>query len=286
MSADAPSYEVLAARITKVERENRKIRRAALALLVFPLALLVMGQSQTTKVVVANEFVLKDLSGHTRARLWLGPKQTKSPSTAFLTLYDSSGVRDLVSLAADSAEHSASLNLGGLITDAPSLALSADTKGSYASLQAAGNKLKGLQLLAETEKSQISLSGTGNPLKGGVNLSDGAEGGEVHVNDAQGDASVALFARGQDGVSVKDRAGRSVLLVGDHVSFGDTQNNFPAVLYGGKDGPFLNLEDAQGFNIQLGVSKTITKTTGQHRTSSAASLRMFNDKGDVLWSAP
>ena len=123
-------------------------------------------------------------------------------------------------------------------------------------------------------------------MKGGVNMTDGAEGGELHVLDAQNNASVDLLAKGKDGISISDRGGESALLVGDHLSFSDAQKNLPAVLYGGHDGPFLNLEDAQGFNIQLGVSKTIAKTTGQHLTSSAASLRMFSDKGDLLWSAP
>jgi hypothetical protein len=97
---------------------------------------------------------------------------------------------------------------------------------------------------------------------------------------------VALSTKGKTGVTVRDREGRSALLANDHLSFGDPQNNFPVVLYAGKDGPFFNLQDAQGFNVQMGVSRTITKTTGKRLTSSAASLRMFSDKGDLLWSAP
>ena len=285
MTDEGTEYKALVERIGKVERENRRMKRLGLALLILPSVLLLMAQSPATQVVVANQFVLKDASGHTRARLWFGPKPTKSPKAVLLTFYDSTGTRDLISLAADSAEHSANLNLGGLITGSPSLTLSADAKGSYASLESTSNKLQGIQLSAETEKSRLFLSGTGDLLKGGVNLTDGTEGGELHVKDAQHNASVDILANGRDGVSILDRDGRSVLLVGDHLSFGDSQQNLPAVLYGGKDGPFLNLEDAQGFNVQLGVSKTVT-TTGQHRTSNAASLRMFNDKGEILWSAP
>jgi len=285
MTDEGTEYKALVERIGKVERENRRMKRLALALLILPSALLMMAQSPATQVVAANQFVLKDASGHTRARLWFGPKPTKSPKAVLLTFYDSTGTRDLISLTADSAEHSANLNLGGLITGSPSLTLSADAKGSYASLESTSNKLQGIQLSAETEKSRLFLSGTGDLLKGGVNLTDGTEGGELHVKDAQHNASVDILANGSDGVSIVDRDGRSVLLVGDHLSFGDSQQNLPAVLYGGKDGPFLNLGDAQGFNVQLGVSKTVT-TTGQHRTSSAASLRMFNDKGEILWSAP
>lgn len=286
MTDESTDYKALVERIGKVEVENWRMKRVALALLIIPLALMLMAQSQATKVVEANAFVLKDASGHTRARLWFGLKSTKSPATAILTLYDSTGQQDLISLAANGVEHSANLSIGGVITGAPSLTLSANAKGSYASLETASNKRQGIQLSAETERSSLSLSGTGDPLKGGVNLTDGAEGGELHVKDAQDNASVDILAKGKDSVSIVDREGRSVLLIGDHLSFSDSQKNLPAVLYGGNDGPFLNLADAKGFNVQLGVSKTIAKTTGQHLTSSAASLRMFDDKGDLLWSAP
>jgi hypothetical protein len=285
MTAEGTEYKALVERIGKVERENRRMKRIALALLILPSALLLMAQSQGTRVVDANEFTLKDVSGHTRARLWFGQKPGKSPKAVLLTFYDATGKRDLITLAADSAEQSANLNLGGLITGSPSLSLSADAKGAYASLESTGNKLQGIQLSAEAEKSSLSVSGTGDASKGGVNLTDGAEGGQLQIKDAQNNASVQILANGRDGVSVLDREGRSALLLGDHLSFGDTQQNFPAVLYGGKEGPFLNLQDAQGFNVQLGVSKTIT-TSGQRRTSTAASIRMFNDKGEIVWWAP
>jgi hypothetical protein len=328
MSAEFPRYEVLSARIEKLERENRTMKRSALAILVLPIAFLVMAQApkstvaptpapaqpptptqpQTaqppataatpapaktpgpaqapvSRVVVASEFVLKDASGHMRARLWFGAKPGKSPSTTLLTFYDSNGDRDLASLTVDGTAHSANLNLGGLTTGSPTTSLSADSKGSYAAFQSAG-KLQGIQLAAESQTARVSLSGMGDPSKAIVSMTSSADGGELNVNDAQAGASVALSTKGKTSVTVRDREGRSALLANDHLSFGDPQNNFPVVLYAGKDGPFFNLQDAQGFNVQLGVSRTITKTTGKRLTSSAASLRMFNDKGDLLWSAP
>ena len=286
MSSDVPTYETLVHRIEKIEQENRRMRRAALALLILPLALVLMAQSQTTKVVEANEFVLKDVSGHMRARLWFGLKPGKSPTTAMLDFFDSAG-QDLLSLSANGAERSANLNLGGLITTVPTLTLSASAKGSYASLET-GRTFQGINLSADTTNSRIALSGTGDPLKGGVNLTDGAEGGSLYVNDTQGGAGVFIIAGGKNknGLAVMNREGRQALLLGDSISLGHAQDNTSAVLYNGKDGPYLNLGDAQGFNVQLGVSKTIAKTTGQQHTSSAASLQMFNAKGDVLWSAP
>jgi hypothetical protein len=238
-----------------------------------------------SRVVVASEFVLKDASGHMRARLWFGPKPGKSPSTALLTFYDSNGDRDLASLSVDGTAHSANLNLGGVTTGTASMSLSTDAKGSHAAFQSAG-KQQNIQVSAESETSRIFLSAPGDPSKAVVNLTSGADGGELQVNDAQASGVVALSTRNKPGVSVKDRDGRSALLASDHLSFGDPQNNFPVVLYAGKDGPFFNLQDAQGFNVQMGVSRTITNTTGKRLTSTAAALRMFSDKGDLLWSAP
>jgi hypothetical protein len=285
MSTEAPDYEALVNRIGKVEHENRRMKRAGLALVIVAATLVLMGQSQATRVVEANEFVLKDASGHMRARLWFGLNPTKSPTTTFLTFYDSTGESDLITLAANEQDHSANLILGGTVTLAPSLMFSTNTKGSYASFETPGsNKLQGIQLSAEAGKSTVSVSGTGGMFKG-VSLSDSAEGGELYVNDAQGDAGVSVIAKqGKDGVSVQNGQGALALLNGDNLSLGDEKS--PAVLSGGKDGPYLNLSDAQGFNVQLGVSKTVSKTTGQQHTSSAASLQMFNGKGDVIWSAP
>ncbi len=277
MSTEAPEYEALVNRIGKIECENRRMKRAGLALVILSATLVLMGQSQATKVVEANEFVLKDASGHMRARLWFGLNPTKSPTTTLLTFYNSTGQPDLITLAANEQDHSANLILGG--PSGASLNLSADAKGSYASFQPAVNKLQGIQLSAEAGGSRLSLQGAGD-LSKGISLADSKAGGELYVNDPQGDAGVSIMAKqGQDGVSVQSGQGALALLKGDYLSLGDEKS--PAVLSGGKDGP-----DAQGFNVQLGVSETVSKTTGQQRTSSAASLQMFNGKGDIIWSAP
>ena len=96
MTDKGTDYEALLERIGKVERENRRMKRGALALLIFPLAFMVMAQSPATKIVEANAFVLRDASGHCwRARLWFGPKPTKSPAAAILTFYDATGERGI-----------------------------------------------------------------------------------------------------------------------------------------------------------------------------------------------
>jgi hypothetical protein len=118
----------------------------------------------------------------------------------------------------------------------------------------------------------------------GVNLSDSKDGGQIYVNDAQGDAGVAILAKGKDGLFVNDRDGNSTLLSGDSLVMGGSRT--PVTLFGGNNGPYLNLTDAQGYQVQLGVSETISKVVGEQHTSSAASLHMFDSKGTVIWSAP
>ena len=51
MSSEIPSYENLSARIAKVERENRTMKRIFLAILILPLALLAMAQAPAQKPV-------------------------------------------------------------------------------------------------------------------------------------------------------------------------------------------------------------------------------------------
>jgi hypothetical protein len=44
--------------------------------------------------------------------------------------------------------------------------------------------------------------------------------------------------------------------------------------------------DSKGFQTIIGSADLVTPPTGETRQTSAASIRMFNDKGDVIWAAP
>lgn len=54
----------------------------------------------------------------------------------------------------------------------------------------------------------------------------------------------------------------------------------------GTSGPSLDVTDSQGYRTTLGVTDIITPTTGEKRTTSAASLVLFGKDGEVIWSAP
>jgi len=63
------TVQALAERVTRLEAQNRRFRKAGIAALVVASAVAVMGQARTSRVLEANEFVLKDNSGTVRVSL-------------------------------------------------------------------------------------------------------------------------------------------------------------------------------------------------------------------------
>jgi hypothetical protein len=57
------------ARLEKLERENRRMKKIGIVAIVFASVLFISGQAKTNKIVEANEFVLKDGNEKARARL-------------------------------------------------------------------------------------------------------------------------------------------------------------------------------------------------------------------------
>jgi hypothetical protein len=57
------------ARLERLERENRRMKKIGIVAIVFASVLFISGQAKTNRVVEANEFVLKDGNGRARARL-------------------------------------------------------------------------------------------------------------------------------------------------------------------------------------------------------------------------
>ncbi len=72
-------------RLERVERENCRLKRIGLVLLLIPTALLVMGQARQPRTVEAEQFVLRDPQARQRATLemWAG--------SAALRLFDNDG---------------------------------------------------------------------------------------------------------------------------------------------------------------------------------------------------
>ena len=69
MTSDAIMQSVFA-RLEKVERENRRIKRVGLAVLLFASLTVLMGQARSPRTIEAEQFVLRDVHG--RERLAIG----------------------------------------------------------------------------------------------------------------------------------------------------------------------------------------------------------------------
>src|SRR5262245_22663208 len=105
-----PSLDVLAARIARLERDNRRLKRFGLALLLAAGAVAVMGQSRppvrAAAVLEARKFVLRDAKGKRRAELGLFPDRPG------LVLFDDGGAATAV-LGAFEKEEGLALLAGG-----------------------------------------------------------------------------------------------------------------------------------------------------------------------------
>jgi len=63
------NVEDLQNRILNLEKQNRKFKQIATAVLIIPSLLFVMGQKTVKKTIEANEFVIKDSGGKIRATI-------------------------------------------------------------------------------------------------------------------------------------------------------------------------------------------------------------------------
>ena len=92
-----PTMETLARRLDRLERENRRLKRAGVVILGVIAAVVLMGQAtprKVAKVIEAEKFVLRDAVGTIRAVL--GPGELGG--LYHLTLFDMNG-KELVGLA-------------------------------------------------------------------------------------------------------------------------------------------------------------------------------------------
>jgi hypothetical protein len=67
-----PDLMSLCARISRLERQSRRVKIAGTIAMVLAACIVVMGQAETAKVVTANEFVLKDADAKVRAKIGMG----------------------------------------------------------------------------------------------------------------------------------------------------------------------------------------------------------------------
>ena len=168
------------ARLAKLERENRRMKKIGIVAVVFASVLFISGQAKTNKVVEANEFRLVDDSGKVRANLF-------SIAGPHLYFYDEAGI-PVVTLSATSLSPASlrpSLTLGKIGTresaslDAGETALPSPSP----SLSLGGTGPDSRVLLSGGGVTALSMLGSGGSLRVDV---DGHPGGaSVTVNDKE-----------------------------------------------------------------------------------------------------
>jgi hypothetical protein len=87
MDSECVISQELGNRISKLESQNRRLRRIGAATPVVLTLLVIMGEASSRRTVEANEFVLRDGNGNVRARL----SMSESPSTPEMVLLDEKG---------------------------------------------------------------------------------------------------------------------------------------------------------------------------------------------------
>jgi hypothetical protein len=118
MEIPSSGLEVLAARVERLEKQNRLLKRGGLAALVATASLIAMGQARPSRTVEAQRYVLSDAGGGKRAELALESASPRSSASPTLRFFDEKGTETLF-LSSARLELSERSDLGAniLLTD-------------------------------------------------------------------------------------------------------------------------------------------------------------------------
>ena len=196
MNPQDPELLAIVERLDRLERQNRRFKLVGATLVFFALSVpLIMGQARTTRVLEANEFVLRDTTGKIRARLGIGVTGMQLPSNApadlaSLELYDPAS-KPMARLMA--ATNEGAFNLGPSSPGMPGIGMSVNSRGAT-QVFSAGTQLtqRTMYLNADPAGTNIILSSPAGPAGKihGIHLRDGESNGpEVAVFDSAGFAA-------------------------------------------------------------------------------------------------
>jgi hypothetical protein len=247
-----PEIQLLTDRLQRLERQNRRLRRTGIAVLLLLAAIVLMGQARPPRTLTAQKFILTDASGIIRAEL--GTFQ----GFAHLFLY---GDKECPRQAEDrcvGASIAAYKNGVGSIDLHDSNGVPGVRMDGYGILHLHGpDGYPRVLLEATTDGAVLNLFGAGRKSK-------------AHL--ATGSVDIRLPGPGEAvgiGLTDPDKVLRSGFQI-----FSDVP------------GPSLILEDKEGFSTVVGSVKLQTPSTGESHRTSAASAVLFSKNGNVLWSVP
>ncbi len=159
MSDPTPNLEAIVRRMERLERQNHRLKRIGLCLLVITGATFWMGQARAPRIQEATKFVLKDVKGRNRAELGMHPEG------AALVFLDSAGNSALsVGIHEEGP--------GMILLDSRErriAALSSTATGPILTLYDA-NGMKRLNLSVTGQGPALGLLGTGGEAKGAFGM--------------------------------------------------------------------------------------------------------------------
>jgi hypothetical protein len=166
------NFYSLAARVEKLEKQNRFLKRAGLALLVLPAALIFMGQSRAPRAIEAEDFILRDAAGTKRAELSMGADaagllffNSKGQTSSFLTdgmilLGDPQNTK----VKPESGLRESGYVMLSMVDSAPRVQLR-DSDGFSASLGVTDTVTVGTGQTHKSSAASLTLFGAGKPEK-------------------------------------------------------------------------------------------------------------------------
>lgn len=278
MQTPESNLEALANRVAKLEAQNRHLKKAGIASLIVASAVIAMAQVPAKKVIEANEFVLQDASGKTRARLSM--ETTDRPTLSFYK--DKSTIT--TSLA------------GG---DEPFLTM--NRVGTAEQVMLGANKaFLGLGLYEREIRAGLSLQ-KGTPAldlfnekgKPQASLSAPSDGTALSMFDVNGKQQVSMMVSPVgptfDMHDPDSKAGFTLWVArgaGPDFSMYDSKGNLSVDLVTPDGEPSLKLQDKEGYSATFGSADLLVPSTGRKENTSAASIALFGKDKKVLWSAP
>lgn len=254
MTSQTPDMQAVLERLDRFERQNRRLKQAALAVLILFAAAFMMGQARPTRTTEANKFVLRDADGRVRAELSMFADRPT------LTFRDAKGF-PVASIAG---------------ADDPFLTL--NRAGSNEQVELLSSKDHyGLALYGKTVRAGLAVT-KGSP---GLDIFDEAGKERAMINLAGGDPSFVLFdANGRRRAVLTAFDGSPYLWMTD-----DKEKQRFSLGIEAK-GPNLTLSDDEGFQTEIGNADLVTPETGESHKTSAASVVMIGKDGKVIWRAP
>jgi hypothetical protein len=257
----------------KLERQNRRLKLIGTVVMVLAAAVLLMGQASQKKTVEANEFILKDTTGKTRARLGIG---ATGPD---LAMFDTEG------------KARASLEVENDTTGTVTLYKDSSGKDVVAHNSYGGGALK---MFDREGKARVILE-VKNDIKENVQFKDGS-GKDVVVPMQSGGGSLTLGGTGElfPGRTTLREGKLDLLKNGNDFGLSSLDalalnfslnTKFGSLVLNGDKGNIV-LKDKDGFETSIGTTDLVTTRTGETHKTSGASVVLFDKDKKVLWQAP